>query len=44
MDTVKKSFVLRMKALSQSTQEIYSSEAHIADVNLTATCQNVQLM
>ena len=36
-NVVKNSFVSKMKAISQ-TQEIYSPDAHIADINLTSAC------
>ena len=44
MDTVKKNFVSKMKAITQSTRDIYSSEAHIADIDLTSACKEIPLM
>ena len=42
MDTVKKAFISKMKAIS--TPAINSSDAHIADIDLTFACTEVPLM
>ena len=44
MDTVKQSFVSKMRAISQSTQEMYSSEALIAAINLTSACKLMPIL
>ena len=44
LDIFKKSFVSGMKAISQATQKIYSSEAQITELTLESACREVSLM